>query len=105
MSPKPRNLSRSKKNISETEIGVRRKGWAGRTRVALVYPSTYHVGMSSLGFQAVYHLINDIDHVVCERAFLPEETARSSRPVTTVESGRRLRDFDMIAFSVSFEND
>ncbi len=83
------------------EIGTIRKGWKGRIRVALVYPNRYAVGMSNLGFQAVYQLLNDIDHVVCERAFL---NPRDSR-IRTIESGRQLPDFDIIAFSVSFEND
>ncbi|MDM8522980.1 radical SAM protein [Desulfococcaceae bacterium HSG8] len=82
------------------EIGVIRKNPRGRIRVALVYPNYYHVGMSSLGFQAVYHFINEIEYAVCERAFLP----KNSRMITE-ESGRLLSDFDIIAFSVSFEND
>jgi hypothetical protein len=58
--------------------------------------------MSNLGFQAVYNLLNGLDSVLCERAFLPETDAS---PVQTIESSRRLADFDIIAFSVSFEND
>ena len=54
------------------ERGVIRKSAAGRCRVALVYPHHYAVGMSNLGFQTVYRLLNDIDHVACERAFLPQ---------------------------------
>ncbi len=60
--------------------------------MALVYPNRYAVGMSNLGFQAVYQLLNDIDHVVCERAFL---NPRDSR-IRTIESGRQLPDFDII---------
>ncbi|MFW5854063.1 MAG: radical SAM protein, partial [Thermodesulfobacteriota bacterium] len=84
------------------ETGAVRKPWAGRVRVALVYPNTYHVGMSNLGFQTVYHLLNEMDHLVCERVFLPDRGRSSgdARPVS-VESGRSLTDFDVIAFSVS----
>ena len=89
----------------ESEIGTIRKQWRGKISVALIYPNRYHVGMSNLGFQAVYQLINSLDHVVCERAFLPENiTSESPRP-TTVESDRRISDADIIAFSISFEND
>ena len=49
-----------------------------RLRVALVYPNTYAVGMSNLGFQTVYRLLNDTDHVVCERAFAPDTKSSSS---------------------------
>ncbi len=90
---------------AETERGVIRKSDAGRIRVALVYPNSYHVGMSNLGFQTVYRLFNDIDHVVCERAFLPEQDGGKIRRVLTVESQKPIEDFDMIAFSISYEND
>ena len=73
--------------------------------MALTYPNTYHVGMSNLGFQSVYRLINDLDNVVCERAFLPEGASRAHGRLRSLESGRRLADFDIIAFSISFEND
>jgi len=87
-----------------------RKPHAGRLRVALAFPNTYHVGMSNLGFQAVYRLFNALDDVVCERVFLPgrsELPAVMSRPgsLATVESGTAVRDFDVLAFSVSFEWD
>ncbi len=88
-----------------TERGVIRKSVAGRIRVALVYPNLYHVGMSNLGFQTVYRLINDIDHLVCERAFLPEQDGGKKRRVLTVESQTPIEDFDIIAFSISYEND
>lgn len=89
----------------EIEIGAIRKSWRGRIRFALVYPNRYYLGMSNLGFQSVYRLLNDYDHVVCERAFLPEPSLPKQVPLRTVESGKRLTDFDIIAFSLSFEND
>jgi len=96
--------NRSREGNFAAEIGTIRKGWHQRVRVALVYPNTYQLGMSNLGFQAVYQLLNRIDHVVCERAFAPSDR-HGGGPVVTVESARPLRDFDVIAFSVSFEND
>jgi radical SAM superfamily enzyme YgiQ (UPF0313 family) len=68
-----------------------------------VYPNFYHLGMSNLGFQTVYEQLNRMEHVVCERTFLPEDF--ESKGPKSLESGRVLRDFDIIAFSVSFEND
>jgi radical SAM superfamily enzyme YgiQ (UPF0313 family) len=70
----------------------------------LVYPNSYQLGMSNLGFQTVYAQLNRMDHVVCERAFLPEDH-RGSKGPTSIESGRAFKDFDIIAFSISFEND
>jgi radical SAM superfamily enzyme YgiQ (UPF0313 family) len=90
---------------SEPELGTIHKDHRGRTRIALIYPNTYAVGMSNLGFQTVYRLLNDFDEVVCERAFLPREGPFSTEDVRTVESHRPLNYFDIIAFSISFEND
>ncbi len=69
--------------------------------MALVYPNSYEVGMSSLGFQLVYALINEQESLVCERFFLPGQGDQ----VCSVESGRRLTDFSLVLFSVSFEHD
>jgi radical SAM family uncharacterized protein len=87
------------------ERGAIRKAAAGRISVALVYPHHYHVGMSSLGYQTVYRLLNDIDQVICERVFLPEQDGGKIRRVLTVESQTPIEDFDIIAFSISYEND
>lgn len=85
------------------EQGAIVKHGKGLTRVALVYPNTYRAGMSSLGFQTVYRLANQEDGVACERLFLPDH--RDRRPPVSVESGLRMDQFDMILFSISFEND
>ena len=83
---------------------------AGSLRVALCYPNQYFVGMSNLGFHAVLGLLNAHPEVRCERAFLPDEAARrslerSGRPLASLETGTPLRSFDVVAFSISFEND
>ena len=83
------------------EKGVLQKKKRGRFSVALVYPNLYHVGMSNLGFQVVYDLLNKRDEVVAERFFLPSENEQ----LRSVESQSRLSSFDLIAFSISFEND
>ena len=92
------------------EVGYIRKPHGGRLRVALAFPNTYYVGMSNLGFQTVYRLFNDLDDVVCERVFLPgrqdlQAQLNSGAPLRTIESGTPVRDFDVLAFSVSFEWD
>ncbi|MGD8343010.1 MAG: radical SAM protein [Desulfobacterales bacterium] len=102
MAARPR---KSIKHPHSAEIGAIHKSWSGRVRIALVYPNRYHVGMSNLGFQSVYRLLNEYDHVVCERAFLPEPSDKQPPAIKTLESGKRLLDTDIIAFSLSFEND
>src|SRR5512134_3232481 len=97
-------------DILSREVGYVRKPHANRLRVALIFPNTYFVGMSNLGFQTIYRLFNDQPDIVCERAFLPpkQELAAlrdAGTRVVTLESQTPLADFDVIAFSVSFEWD
>ncbi len=78
----------------------------GATRVALCYPSPYHVGMSSLGFQTIYRELNGHRGCAAERAFLPEDVEghRAARvPVCTVETQRPIGEFAALAFSISYE--
>jgi len=84
-----------------SERGAIRKDRGGRLAVALVYPNAYRLGMANLGLHAVYRILNDDPGAVCERAFLPEDGGEPR----TVESGRPLRDFDVVAFTLSFEED
>jgi radical SAM superfamily enzyme YgiQ (UPF0313 family) len=98
------------RQVLAREVGYVRKPHGGRLRVALAFPNTYFVGMSSLGFQTVYQLFNQIDNVVCERVFLPgrQELQRqltSGAPLLTIESQTPAATFDVLAFSVSFEWD
>jgi len=110
MPPPVKDLRERARATLAREVGYVTKPHAGRVRVALVFPNTYYVGMSSLGLQTVYRLFNDRDDVVCERAFLPPkqelaEMLRRDDRIVTLESQTRLADFDIIAFSVSFEWD
>ena len=107
-----RRLREHHRSLREAEVWLRNvpRAGAGSFRVALVYPNLYYVGMSNLGFQSVFDMLNALPDVVCERAFLPddvhtEELERTGSPLVTLDSGTPLRDFDMVAFSVSFEND
>ena len=93
------------KNPAEGEIGAVRKNWTGRISVALVFPNTYPVGMANLGFQTVYRLLNQMDHVVCERVFVPESRYDKKAGPVSMESGSPLSRFHVIAASISFESD
>jgi radical SAM superfamily enzyme YgiQ (UPF0313 family) len=92
------------------EIGYTKKPHGDRLRIALAFPNTYWVGMSNLGFQTLYRLFNAEDDIVCERFFLPPKQelgalSASRAPLLTLESQTPVGDFDVIAFSVSFEWD
>ena len=78
--------------------------------IALAYPNTYHVGMSNLGVHQIYAILNRRADTACERVFLPdeddlEEYDKSNTRLYTLESKRLVREFDVLAFSVSFEQD
>ena len=92
------------------ETGYIRKPSGSRLRVALAFPNTYWVGMSNLGFQTVYRLLNARDDIACERVFLPPkqelaELLASKTPLVSLESQTPVAAFDVVAFSVSFEWD
>jgi radical SAM superfamily enzyme YgiQ (UPF0313 family) len=92
--------------LVNSEQGVTKKDHGGHIRVCLVYPNSYRTGMSNLGFRIVYFLLNDMTDVVCERTFLPEDiTEYTNTEIFSYESSTPLYRFDIIAFSVSFEND
>jgi radical SAM superfamily enzyme YgiQ (UPF0313 family) len=98
------------RELLSKEVGYIQKTHGGRLRVALVFPNTYYVGMSNLGFQTIYTLFNAEHDIVCERAFLPGKSEvaanlSSGAPLVTLESQTPVRDFDIVAFSVSFEWD
>ena len=94
----------------QAETGTVIKDWGGRLSVALVFPNTYYVGMSNLGFQTIYGTLNRRQEIVCERAFLPDPEDRAAHerlrvPVLSLESQRPLSEFDCVAFSTTYEND
>src|SRR5688500_2994950 len=98
------------KALLAKEVGYVRKPHAGRLRVALAFPNTYFVGMSNLGFQTIYTLLNAEPGIVCERVFLPPKSEiaalrAAGTPLITLESQTPVREFDVLAFSVSFEWD
>lgn len=79
-------------------------------RIALCYPNTYEIGMANLGLHTMYELFNNIPGVSCERVFLPEasfinEYSRTKTPLLSLETQSLVRDFDVVAFSISFETD
>ena len=79
-------------------------------RVLLVYPNTREVALANLGFQQVYTLLNSIQGVECDRYalptdWIPETEMLSQKDLRSMDMNRLPADFDMIAFSISFEPD
>lgn len=101
-------IKKKLKEIASEEEGIYVKDPGGKINICLVFPNTYYLGMSNLGFTSIYSFLNSRDDVFCERAFAPEPTqsrGKKETPLFTVETQRRINAFDLIGFSVSFEND
>lgn len=79
-----------------------------RVRVAFCFPDTYEIGMSNVGLQILYGVMNALDYVWCERVFAPwsdmEDAMRTNRlPLWTLESKDPVSDFDLLAFTIGYE--
>ena len=78
----------------------------------LIYPNIYKIGMSSYSIRLLYFMINSYDNFVCERIFLPEKIKfpaskdySSENQLRSIENKVLPIDFDILGFSIQFEND
>jgi radical SAM superfamily enzyme YgiQ (UPF0313 family) len=99
--------SYKKKLAAEDGYTVKR---GASLRIALCYPNTHAIGMANLGLHTMYDLFNRIPDVSCERVFLPDpdemrEYEKSRTTLLSLETQTPVRDFDVVAFSISFETD
>lgn len=77
-------------------------------RIAFCFPDTYEIGMSNLGMRILYHALNQMENVWCERAFSPmtdmEEQMRSNGiPLYALESFDPVKEFDFMAITLQYE--
>lgn len=94
--------------LSKEINAVHKDSWGIRLRVALAFPDTYEIGMSHLGIQMLYHILNQREDVYCERAFAPwvdMEAAMRQHGILlgSQETRTPLRDFDVVGFSLQYE--
>ncbi len=97
-----------KKKLSLEEGWTIKRG--AELRIALCYPNTHSIGMANLGLHTMYELFNKIPEASCERVFLPDEAElkeyeKSRTTLLSFESQSPVKDFDVVAFSISFETD
>lgn len=90
------------------EINSIHKEHEGKLKTALVFPDLYEIGMSHLGLQIIYFMLNAYEDVVCERAFAPapdmeELILKHNIPWVSHESRTPLKDFDVVAFTLPSE--
>jgi radical SAM superfamily enzyme YgiQ (UPF0313 family) len=91
------------------EVHLGKRGAGGDLSAVLVYPNTYYVGMSNLGFQAIYGELTGSLGIACERAFFPDEQYlpffQEKGNLRSLETQKPLHEFDVLAFSISYELD
>jgi radical SAM family uncharacterized protein/radical SAM-linked protein len=90
----------------DNEVNSLRK--EAEIRVALSFPDIYDIGMSHLGLRILYKIINDLPYASAERVFHPwldleEEMRNKGIPLSSLETGRPLKDFDIVGFSLQYE--
>ncbi len=73
-----------------------------QVKSVIVFPNYYNTAMSNLGFLRVYELINDSGFISADRAFLQDDI---SRGIISLEERKRISGYDIIFFSLSYEND
>jgi len=78
----------------------------------LIYPNVYKIGMSSYSIRLLYHLINSYENIACERIFLPANIKfpassdySSEAVLRSIENKVLPREFDILGFSLHYEND
>ncbi|MGH2607831.1 MAG: TIGR03960 family B12-binding radical SAM protein [Tepidiformaceae bacterium] len=85
------------------------KAWdSANVRIALAYPDNYDIGMSNMGIGILYDILNQVDDVLCERAFAPwedmeAEMRREGALLWSLENRRPLREFDVLGFTLQYE--
>ena len=81
---------------------------AVKARFAFAFPDSYEIGMSNLGVRILYHCLNLHDDIWCERTYAPwvdmqEKMKEQNVPLTCLESGDPVSDFDFLGFTLQYE--
>lgn len=81
---------------------------SGSVRLCLAFPDVYEIGMSFVGYQILYALVKRLDFADVERAYCPwidmeEKMRHENRLLCSLESGKPLKDFDVVGFSLQYE--
>jgi len=93
------------KRMLAREQGAVIKDWGGKLPIALVYPNSYYVGMSSLAVATLYRMLNARSDIACERVFCGYRTPQGHGVPLSIETQRPLNEFALLAVSFSFELD
>ena len=91
------------------ELNAVVKSWdEAEVRFALAFPEVYEIGMSHVGLQLLYHVLNRRDWILAERVYTPwvdmeRQMRKETLPLFSLESKRPVRDFDVLGFTLQYE--
>ncbi|MGL4207943.1 MAG: hypothetical protein ACRCTY_01010, partial [Candidatus Adiutrix sp.] len=104
------NITQRRREILAAEKGYTPIAPGGRMRIALIWPGSYGAAMSSLGYLSIYSYLNSCPDVIAERFFVPcgplaQSYEKDGGPLLSLEHGWPLSEFELVAASLSLEND
>lgn len=91
------------------EFGAFCKPWeSADLRWALAFPDTYEIGMSNLGHQLLYYILNSQKKILADRVYAPwfdmeDLLTREKQPLYGLESGRQIKEFDILGITIPYE--
>jgi radical SAM superfamily enzyme YgiQ (UPF0313 family) len=91
-----------RKRFLEQEKYLKKLKKSGKLSACVIYPNSYKVGMSNLGFHVLFKILNEMPDVYCDRAFYDENLCE---PGFSFERNLRLKEYDVLLFTISFELD
>jgi radical SAM superfamily enzyme YgiQ (UPF0313 family) len=93
-------------DVLNSEKGFKLSKKGGDVKLLFIYPNAYNISINNLGYIGLYHIFNEQQGILCERAYIPKDWKnRKDFRIYSIEGFRELRDFDALLFSVSFELD
>ena len=101
-------VSKPVRYLGQEVHSIRKDPAEVKLKFCLAFPDVYEVGMSHLGIQILYHILNSKKGIACERVFAPwgdmEKVLRNKKvPLISLESSTPLHQFDIIGFSLQYE--
>jgi radical SAM superfamily enzyme YgiQ (UPF0313 family) len=94
------------RKVFEEERGYKLHKRGGDVNILLIFPNRYSLSISNLGYLTIYKLFNEQKGILCERAYIPENFPKETKfPLLSIETQKSAKEFDILAFSLSFELD
>lgn len=91
------------------EINIIKKDWSkDLVKFALIFPDLYEIGMSHVGFEILYHILNKESYIAAERVYAPaadmeEKLRQKNLPLFSLETKQPLTKFDILGFTLQYE--